>query len=62
MLVYFECFIAVQKGHACLQRIFQCRRVYLHFTYNNIYTFATNLCISDIYLTKNLQSPDNEVF
>ena len=37
MLVYFECFNTVQIAHACLRRIFQCGRVYLHFTYNNIY-------------------------
>ena len=37
MLVYFECFNTVQIAHACLQRIFQCGRVYSHFTYNDIY-------------------------
>ena len=37
MLVYFECFNTDQIAHACLRRIFQCRRVYLHFTYNDIY-------------------------
>ena len=34
LLVYFECFNTVQIAHACLRRIFQCGRVYLH---NDIY-------------------------
>ena len=37
MLVYKECFNIIQIAHACLRRIFQCRRVYLNFTYNDIY-------------------------
>ena len=37
MLVYFECFNTVEIAHACLRRIFQCGRVYSHFTYNDIY-------------------------
>ena len=37
MLVYFECFNRVQIAHACLRRLFQCERVYLLFTYNDIY-------------------------
>ena len=37
MLVYFECFNRVQIAHGCLRRLFQCGRVYLHFTYNDIY-------------------------
>ena len=41
MLVYFECFNTVQIALACLRRIFQCGRVYLHFTYNDIYICYT---------------------
>ena len=37
MLIYEECFNTAQIAHACLRRIFQCGRVYLHFTYNDIY-------------------------
>ena len=37
MLVYEEHFNTVQIAHACLRKIFQCGRVYLHFTYNDIY-------------------------
>ena len=37
MLVYFECFHLLQIAHACLRRIFQYGRVYLPFTYNDIY-------------------------
>ena len=37
MLVYKECFNTVQIAHASLRRVFQCGRVYLHFTYNDIY-------------------------
>ena len=37
MLVYFECFNSVLIAHACLRRLFQWGRVYLHLTYNNIY-------------------------
>ena len=39
MFVYDECFNTVQIAHACLQRIFQCGRVYLHFTYSDIYLY-----------------------
>ena len=47
MLIYEECFNTAQIAHACLRRIFQCGRVYLHFTYNDIYicynvTFSKN--------------------
>ena len=45
MLVDFECFHTVQIAHACLRRIFQCGRVYLHFTYNDIY-----ICYNDYRL------------
>ena len=37
MLVYFERFNTVHIVHACLRSLFQCGRVYLHFTYNDIY-------------------------
>ena len=37
MLAYFEYFNTVQIAHACLRRIFQYGRVYLHFIYNDVY-------------------------
>ena len=37
MLVYEECFNTVIITHASLGRIFQYGRVYLHFTYSDIY-------------------------
>ena len=46
MLVYFEFFNTVQIAHACLRRIFQCGRVYLHFTENDIYICYMNFEIN----------------
>ena len=40
MLVYEECFNTVQIAHACLRRMFQYGRVYLHFIYNDIYIYC----------------------
>ena len=37
MLVHKEWFNIFQIAHASLRRVFQCGRVYLHFTYNDIY-------------------------
>ena len=37
MLFCFECFNTVQIAHACLQKIYEYRRKYLHFAYNDIY-------------------------
>ena len=64
MLVCLECFNTVQIAHACLRRIFQCRRVYLHFTYNDIYicykwiirffVSLDKICYNvDFFMTKN---------
>ena len=49
MLVYVECFQAVQIVDACLQRIFHYGIVYLHFTHNDIYI---TVCGIDIYISK----------
>ena len=37
MIVYKERFNTVQIAHACLRRIFEYGRVYLHLRYNHIY-------------------------
>ena len=47
LFVYKEYFNTVQIAHACLRRIFQCGRVYLHFTYNDIYICYSS--ISDVW-------------
>ena len=49
--VYFKCFNTVEIAHACLQRIFLYGRVYLHFTYHDIY-----VCYIHIYVCY-IQSP-----